>query len=77
MVLLDFLNIGSTELMIVLAIIAVPFLLIVYCLVDILRSKFKNPLNKFLFLALILFAPIIGSIIYLIIRKDHIKRDSL
>lgn len=71
--LLELLNIGGAEIGIILAIIAVPVLLIVYCIVDILRSEFKTGLMKFVFLALVLFAPFIGSIIYLVIRKDYLK----
>lgn len=68
--LLDFINIGGAELAIILAAIALPFLLIVYCVVDITRSKFKTPLHKVLFLLLVIFAPFIGSIIYLIMKKE-------
>ena len=71
--LLDFLNIGGAEIGIILAIIAVPVLLIIYCIVDILRSEFKTGIMKLVFLALVLFAPFIGSIIYLVIRKDYLK----
>lgn len=71
--LLEFLNIGGAEIGIILAIIAVPVLLIIYCIVDILRSEFKTGIMKLVFLALVLFAPFIGSIIYLVIRKDYLK----
>ena len=71
--LLEFLNLGGAEIGIILAIVAIPFLLIVYCIVDILRSEFKTGIMKLVFLALVLFAPFIGSIIYLVIRKDCIK----
>lgn len=72
--LLEFLNMGGAEIGIILAIIAVPVLLIIYCIVDILRSEFKTGIMKLVFLALVLFAPFIGSIIYLVIRKDYLKR---
>jgi len=71
--LLEFLNLGGAEIGIILAIVAIPFLLIVYCIVDILRSEFKTAIMKLVFLALVLFAPFIGSIIYVVIRKDYIK----
>lgn len=71
--LLEFLNIGGAEIGIILAIIAVPVLLIIYCIVDILRSEFKTGIMKLVFLALVLFAPFIGSIIYFVIRKDYLK----
>ena len=71
--LLEFLNLGGAEIGIILAIVAIPFLLIVYCVVDILRSEFKTGIMKLVFLALVLFAPFLGSIIYLVIRKDYLK----
>jgi hypothetical protein len=71
--LLDFINIGGPEIGLILAILAVPALLILYCLVDILRSDFKTSLMKVVFLILVLFAPFLGSIIYLVIRKDYVK----
>lgn len=74
--LLELLNIGGAEIGIILAIVAVPVLLIVYCILDILRSEFKTGLMKFVFLALVLFAPFIGSIVYLVIRKDYLKPKS-
>lgn len=74
--LLELLNIGGAEIGIILAIIAVPVLLIIYCIVDILRSEFKTGLMRFVFLALVLFAPFIGSIVYLVIRKDYLEPKS-
>jgi len=71
--LLEFLNLGEGGVAVILAIIAVPLLLIIYCLFDILRSEFETGLMKFVFLALVLFAPFLGSIIYLIIRRDYLK----
>ena len=72
MKLAEFLNLGGLELTL-LAAIAVPLLLVLYCLIDILRSDFKTPNNKLLFLILVLFVPFIGSIAYLILRSNYIK----
>jgi len=71
--LLEFLNLGGAEIGIILAFVAIPFLLIIYCIVDILKSEFKTGIMKLVFLALVLFAPFLGSIIYLVIRKDYLK----
>jgi len=70
--LLEFLNIGGAELGIILAILLMPVILIVYCIVNIINSSFKTTIHKPLFLLLVIFAPFVGSIIYLIIRKDYI-----
>lgn len=71
--LLEFINLGGAELGIIFVILLAPIALIVYCIVNILRSDFKSAINKSLFLLLVIFAPFVGSIIYLIIRKDYIK----
>ncbi|WP_442780904.1 PLDc N-terminal domain-containing protein [Algoriphagus sp. PAP.12] len=42
----------------------------VYCLVDILRSNFKDPNMKLIWILIILFAQLIGPIIYLVIGKN-------
>lgn len=42
----------------------------VYCLVDILRSDFKDPNMKLIWILIILFAQLIGPIIYLVIGKN-------
>ena len=50
------------------------FGLILFCLMDVLKSTFKDPVQKFVWLAVILFFPFLGSIIYLYIgRKNKIS----
>jgi len=73
--LLEFLSMSGAEIGIILAIIAIPVLLIIYCIIDIVRSDFKVSLMKFVFLALVLFAPFLGSIIYLAMRKNYLKTN--
>ena len=74
MQLLDFLNLGGGE-VVLLTIIILPFLLTIYCAVDIIRSNFKDLNTKLLFLLLVLAAPLIGSIIYLIMKGNYIKHN--
>lgn len=45
-------------------------ILSIYCLVDLLRSTFKNPWSKFIWI-IIVFIPIIGPVSYLIINKKY------
>jgi prepilin signal peptidase PulO-like enzyme (type II secretory pathway) len=40
--------------------------LAIYCIIDIMRSSFKDNTTKLLWLAIVLFAPFLGSIAYLI-----------
>ncbi|MEP0714408.1 PLD nuclease N-terminal domain-containing protein [Algoriphagus sp.] len=42
----------------------------VYCLVDILRSEFKDPNMKIIWIVIILFAQVIGAIVYLAMGKS-------
>ncbi|WP_232424844.1 PLDc N-terminal domain-containing protein [Algoriphagus resistens] len=42
----------------------------IYCLVDILRSEFKDPNMKLIWIVILLFAQGIGPIIYLILGKS-------
>lgn len=72
MKLAEILNLGGAQFAL-LAFIAVPFLLILYCIVDILRADFKDPENKLLFLILVLLVPLIGGLVYLVLRSNYIK----
>jgi hypothetical protein len=48
-----------------LSIILAPIILMVYCIIDILKSQFKEGSMKLIWMLLVLFAPFIGSLIYL------------
>ncbi|MBC7400305.1 MAG: PLDc_N domain-containing protein [Mucilaginibacter sp.] len=45
-------------------------LLTLYCLVDIVRSDFKDSATKIIWALIVFFAPIFGSIIYLVIGRQ-------
>ncbi|QXV66126.1 PLDc_N domain-containing protein [Mucilaginibacter sp. 21P] len=50
------------------------FGLILFCLMDVLKATFKDPIQKFIWIALILFFPVLGSIVYLYMgRKNKIS----
>lgn len=66
-------GLGTGEVLIILAIVALPVLLIIYCIVDVLRANFSNKLMKLLMLALVLFAPLLGSIVYLVVRREFVE----
>jgi len=61
-----FINLGFTETIMILFIVAFPLMLILYCLLDITRSTFQDPTNKIIWAVIVLLAPIIGSLAYLI-----------
>ena len=61
-----FINLGTPEIIILLFAIAFPLILAVYCLLDITRSSFQDSTNKVNWAIIVLLAPVIGSMAYLI-----------
>jgi hypothetical protein len=74
MQLLEFINLGGGE-VILLLLIGSPFLLTIYCVIDLIRADFKESNTKLLFLILVLIAPLIGSIIYLFLKQNYVKQQ--
>lgn len=49
--------------------------LLIFCLVDVVRANFKDSTTKLLWVIIILFAPFIGSVLYLAIgRKNKLAK---
>lgn len=48
-----------------------PILLCVWALVDILKSKFKDDTTKIIWVIIVILLPILGSILYFILGKEH------
>lgn len=71
--LLEFFNLGSIEIIIILCILIVPLGLMLYALVDIMRSEFKESNTKLIFFVLVLLMPCAGSLIYLFIKGNYIQ----
>ncbi|MBP8067138.1 MAG: PLDc_N domain-containing protein [Pedobacter sp.] len=71
---LEFLNLGGGELFLLL-LIGAPFLLTIYCVVDLIRADFKESNSKLLFLILVLVAPLIGSIVYLFLKRNYVRQQ--
>lgn len=69
MILLEFLNLGGAEIIILLIIAGIPFALSLYAVIDIIKSKFKESTNQILFILLVLLVPVFGSIVYLALRN--------
>ena len=59
-------NLVFPEIIMILFIVAFPLVLILYCLLDITRSTFQDQTNKIIWAVIVLLAPIIGSLAYLI-----------
>lgn len=61
-----FLNIGVPELFIALL---YP-VLVIYCLIDIIRSTFKDPTTKIIWVIVVILMPCLGSVLYLAIGRN-------
>lgn len=67
----------ATDFMLILFVLAL--VLWLWALIDIARSRFKKPAYKILWILAILFFPILGSILYFMLKKEFIlpkKRKS-
>ncbi|MCD4773948.1 MAG: PLD nuclease N-terminal domain-containing protein [Bacteroidales bacterium] len=59
-------------------IIGLSFLTIVlwfWAIIDIVKSRFKNQTMNTVWLLIVLFFPILGSIIYLLLRKKYTTKE--
>lgn len=62
-----YINIGSPEIFFLFPLLLIIyFVIVVYSLIDITRSRFSDPVNKIVWVIIILFAPLFGAILYLI-----------
>jgi len=61
-----YLNIGILEVVLLAFAVLFPIILIIYCLLDITRSNFQDSANKIIWAIIVLLAPVIGSLAYLI-----------
>ena len=68
-----FINIGGMEFLLILLFALIPLALMIYCIVDLMRRNFKEKAtDQILIFILLLCAPLIGSLIYLIVlRKNY------
>jgi hypothetical protein len=62
-------NIGGGFLIIILLFSLIYFLLWVYCVIDVIRSNFKDQNMKLIWIVILLFAHIIGPLVYLVLGK--------
>lgn len=67
---LNYLNLGTPELILI-GIIIFPLILIVVTLVDILKNKVINTNTKLLWIIAIFIAPVLGALIYLLWGKHQ------
>jgi hypothetical protein len=63
-------NMGGGSIIFFLLFGLIYFILWIYCLVDILRSEFKDPNMKIIWIVILLFAQGIGPLVYLVMGKS-------
>lgn len=57
-----------------LIILAIPFLIWIWALIDIIRHDFKPEVNKIIWLLLVAFLPVVGFLLYIFMgRKQRVK----
>jgi hypothetical protein len=61
---------GGFEVLAILLFLFFPFLFWLWTLIDALRSDFKHPNDKILWVVLIVLMPILGSILYLFLARS-------
>jgi hypothetical protein len=72
--LLLFIGISPAEILMLLFFAGIPVVLWLWALVDVLTSKFENSIEKLIWLVAIVFVPVLGAILYLVLgRKQKIK----
>ncbi|HEY0670439.1 MAG TPA: PLDc N-terminal domain-containing protein [Sphingobacteriaceae bacterium] len=64
-------GLGGPELIVIFFIAGVPLILMLFCLVDIIRSDFKDSTTKLLWVLLVVLAPLIGSLLYLLFGRKQ------
>jgi hypothetical protein len=63
-------NLGGRFLLIAGALSAIYFILMIYCIIDVIKSEFKDPNMKLIWIIIILFGQLIGTLVYLILGKS-------
>ena len=60
-------NLGFQELLLMLIVIVIPLI----ALIDILKSNFREGVNKIVWILVVLLLPVLGSILYFIIGRSQ------
>lgn len=68
-------GLGIVEIIIILFFTVLPLVLLLWALIDIIRSNFKDSTTKLIWIIVVIFVPLVGSILYLVMRKGQ-KADN-
>ncbi|WP_187264551.1 PLD nuclease N-terminal domain-containing protein [Pontibacter beigongshangensis] len=66
-----FIGLGGNEILLLLFFLGIPAILWLWALVDLLRSDFKNSTNKLIWVIPIIFLPVLGALLYLLIGRGQ------
>ncbi len=66
-----FIGLGGLELLFIVVVLGVLFLLPLIALVDVIRSDFRGPNDKLIWVIVILFLNIVGALLYLVIGRNQ------
>ncbi|WP_162428515.1 PLD nuclease N-terminal domain-containing protein [Pontibacter pudoricolor] len=64
-------GIGPVEIIFLLLFIAAPLVLWLWALIDLLRGNFSDSTTKLIWAVVIIFIPILGSLLYLLIGRNQ------
>jgi hypothetical protein len=64
-------GIGGTELLLIFLFLALPGILWLWAIIDVLKSDFKDSINKLIWIIVIAFIPFLGAILYLLIGRSQ------
>ena len=64
-------GLGGFELLLITILFILPLFLWIVALVEVLKSEFKNPNDKLIWVIVILLFPIIGALLYFIIGRNQ------
>jgi hypothetical protein len=64
-------GIGPVEIIFLLLFIAAPLVLWLWALIDLLRSNFSDSTTKLIWAVVIIFIPLLGALLYLLIGRNQ------
>ena len=69
-------GLGTSEVLVMSIFGCLPFLLVIFALVDILSSNFRDSNTKLIWVIVVVFVPVLGSILYFIMGRSQKIRET-
>jgi hypothetical protein len=64
-------GVGLTGVIMIFLGVILPLILLLWALIDILRSNFKDSTIKLVWIIVVIFVPLIGAILYLVLGRSQ------